>query len=1483
MTNQNEELNMLHGILAMVDIVNFTGQATKLGDTYTALYTSYFQGKVKQFTDRYGFDVVKPLGDAVLIFGTDPEGLLNIMLDLFDRDKPENKHGFISRFRMVAHSGYFQFKMENGKPVDLISPEGIKVFRMEKLAESWEMVVTGALYQGIKPLLTPKYIEAVRIPITEPLKGFDSEEWYPPFFRLKIIKDQSGVSNLLEKRMNELEEEVRFIPVFGNIYPPVPMHRNFINLSLVCDDDKAFDANMKGLDNDDECTRDKRMKSYARDIRGEFPFHESNKKLPDRLNRLDVSALYDRFPKGIIFGLPGAGKTTILRHIAFKEFKQNESLNDDKKRIVLFIPCRDVPFYDDWYKKRYGGEPENPSWERALEFMTWVFLFGPKNATDIPPQALVEFQSAELKVRRAFKEKHLTLLVDALDEASTDDTRNRITRLFNALYSDNRLYLTSRPSERTHLKPKFTGQPIPVFNVLSLDMEQVRDVARHLMEEDSSIYKKFDDAIWKEEVVVKMAATPITALLVTAYFQAYERFEHRYPMYDLLLKFILLKVWDDVKTGAFKFENMELFFEEIKKVDFFDRHKETKTLYNALAALCFDLFYESADGTVQRSVSEWNLMSYFTKFIRERDHYYSEQNAVAEAEKWKDRFHNDHLLLRSGARDYVFVHSTVMEYLAAYYMVEERNRDVKKFPEMVAMSLANENFLELETVSIAAGSNLLTGYHLLRVMKDMKVKYDRDLLNGQALKCLAEVEWGLEKTLLGIQFKSLLKPVMNMVDQNRDAVKWVYLYLKGILLSRDPEQLKKARESFEASLKLSRPTFLNDYMDDKAFDEGDSGLIELRKEVLLKLVQKDVVDYWLKDHTKKGTQGAGIPIVDRVLQLDSPVYHPEDKNFSYYQKLIGSELKGFFGSPNLKHSGAVRACAFSPDGTTVLSASDDHTLKLWDSGTGREIHTLTGHKDIVWGCAFSPDGRTVLSASSDRTLKLWNAGTGREIRTFSGHTNWVYACAFSPDGTTVLSASWDHTLKLWDTETGREIRTLIGHNDSVLGCTFSPDGTTVLSASRDHTVKLWGTRTGREIRTFTGHTYSVNDCAFSPDGTTVLSASDDQTLKLWDAQTGREVRTLKTHKYSVLDCMFSPDGRTVLSASDDQTLKLWDVGTGMEIRTFTGHQAAVNGCAFSPDGTTVLSASRDYNVKLWDAQMGRDIRAFSGHNYSINDCAFSPDGTTMLSASDDQTLKLWDAQTGREIRTFTGHKEYVWTCAFSPDGTTVLSASFDILKLWDTQTGREIRTFTGHKESVWSCAFSPDGRTVLSASFDKTLKLWDAQTGREIRTFTGHKESVWICAFSPDGTTVLSASFDDTLKLWDAGTGLEIRTFSGHQAVVNGCAFSPDGRAVLSASEDKTLKLWDTGTGREIRTFSGHNYGVKDCAFSPDGRSVLSASSDNTLKLWNVETGRCIKTLELPWISRSIFISPGSAGLPANVLTANRNGTVTMFQFEEIH
>ncbi|KAL8402633.1 hypothetical protein RB596_009121 [Gaeumannomyces avenae] len=147
------------------------------------------------------------------------------------------------------------------------------------------------------------------------------------------------------------------------------------------------------------------------------------------------------------------------------------------------------------------------------------------------------------------------------------------------------------------------------------------------------------------------------------------------------------------------------------------------------------------------------------------------------------------------------------------------------------------------------------------------------------------------------------------------------------------------------------------------------------------------------------------------------------------------------------HSGYIYSVAFAHDGKTVASASDDMTVKLWDTATGGCRATLEGHSGCVNSVAFAHDGKTLASASDDMTVKLWDTATGGCRATLEGHSGAVRSVAFAHDGKTLASASDDITVKLWDTATG--------------GCTTTLDvGMTVTHLAFDATSSSLFTNVG---------------------------------------------------------------------------------------------------------------------------------------------------------------------------------------------------------------------------------------------------------------------------------------------------------------------------------------------------------------------------------------------------------------------------------------
>jgi WD40 repeat protein len=272
------------------------------------------------------------------------------------------------------------------------------------------------------------------------------------------------------------------------------------------------------------------------------------------------------------------------------------------------------------------------------------------------------------------------------------------------------------------------------------------------------------------------------------------------------------------------------------------------------------------------------------------------------------------------------------------------------------------------------------------------------------------------------------------------------------------------------------------------------------------------------------------------------------------------------------HTNIVYKAVFSPNEKLLASSSRDHTVRIWDVATGRELHKLTEMKCSIKSVSFSPNGKTVAAVGNDGKVEIWNVESGKEIASLV-HTNSEkvdisnYSIVFSRDGKRIYVGNGDGTISEWDAVTGKETRNWKAHGDGVFNLVFNPDFSILASGGYgDFTVKLWDTKTRREIRTLAnpkteGLLQRVKSVAFSPNGKLLAVSEMGFDTKLnkyvfnrtnvWNAATGEKLFTVEGHKSDIDAVVFTSDGRFVVSGSTDGNIKFWDVKTGREARTFT--------------------------------------------------------------------------------------------------------------------------------------------------------------------------------------------------------------------------------------------------------------------------------------------------------------------------------------------
>ncbi|XP_023183539.1 striatin isoform X3 [Xiphophorus maculatus] len=351
-------------------------------------------------------------------------------------------------------------------------------------------------------------------------------------------------------------------------------------------------------------------------------------------------------------------------------------------------------------------------------------------------------------------------------------------------------------------------------------------------------------------------------------------------------------------------------------------------------------------------------------------------------------------------------------------------------------------------------------------------------------------------------------------------------------------------------------------------------------------------------------------------------------------------------------------------GLTVANEADS---MVYDIGNNKDAmrktwnpkFTLRSHFDGIRALTFHPVEPVLITASEDHTLKMWNLqktapaknrSTSLDVEpiyTFRAHRGAVLSVVMSSTGEQCFSGGVDGTIQCWNTPNPNidpydsydpsVLRgELSGHTDSVWGLVYSSAHQRLLSCSADGTVRLWDANTtSPSLAVFNenkklGVSSSV-DLVCSEPAHLVTSFTNGQ-IGLFNMETRQLVLSMESNLEPGTPCQINkvlshPTLPITITAQEDRHIKFFDNNSGKLIHSMVAHLDAVTSLAVDPNGLYLMSGSHDCSIRLWNLESKTCIQEFTAHRKkfeeSIHDVAFHPSKCYIASAGADALAKVF--------------------------------------------------------------------------------------------------------------------------------------------------------------------------------------------------------------------------------------------------------------------
>lgn len=468
-----------------------------------------------------------------------------------------------------------------------------------------------------------------------------------------------------------------------------------------------------------------------------------------------------------------------------------------------------------------------------------------------------------------------------------------------------------------------------------------------------------------------------------------------------------------------------------------------------------------------------------------------------------------------------------------------------------------------------------------------------------------------------------------------------------------------------------------------------------------------------------------------------------------------------------------------------------------------------GHTGRIWDIIVTKD-KNIISASDDKTIRVWDSKTGREKRKIlgqigSGSEGKIFAIALSPDerylavgGYLNYNGNYEYgNIRIYNYQTGKLLQVLKSHTNVVFDLAFSQDGRYLISGSGDTTAKIWKQSGGAftlkdTIKTHTNDVYGVNIIQ-KASKQYAITAGDDNKISLYNIGTKE---TIKSDRFNYRLQYLAHNQNNIAVSGDSKEITIYDYNLN-KLKTIQSktEQAGLN---YSKDGRYLIAGAGSYPniVNIYNTKNYNLVATFKKHTNLTRAVNFLDKQTAVSGGGDNNEIYIWDIKTTKVKKKIEGAGATIWSVGIKGDrvawgntwtanyGKTKLQKLINLkdfkISTIKNQNFNRISTTNGSytlqhrrggdygcsdalldiKKGATTVATITKGSIngyehlcygwykdmIVSGGAHGHLKVYNKQ-GKEIASLVGHTGEIWSIAL--DGDRLVSGSGDQTIKVWD--------------------------------------------------------------------------------------------------------------------------------------